>query len=174
MSQPGMFPIHPVQVLEQDSVPDSFPPLRGNVKVLMVWPRFPLSFWGFGGLLELIPEGAIAPPLGLITVAALCPAGWTIRLIDRAFEELTDEDLLWADLVMVSAMAEQRFDALEVLTRARSLGRRTFLGGPWASREPESVLLHADHVLAGEAEDVFAAIARELEQGCSQIVSRRR
>src|SRR3974377_1667317 len=117
MPQPWMDSLQLVQVPENEGAPDSFPPLGGSVRALMVWPRFPPSFWGFEGLLELIPEGAITPPLGLITVAALCPATWHIRLIDRAFDDLTDEDLLWADLVMVSAMHEQRFDALEVLAR---------------------------------------------------------
>ena len=55
----------------------------------------------------------MTPPLGLITVAALCPATWEIRLMDHAFEELRDEDFAWADLVMVSAMHAQRADALD-------------------------------------------------------------
>ena len=134
----------------------------------MVWPRFPASFWGFEGVLGMIPEQAMSPPLGLITVAALCPAAWEIRLIDRAFEDLTDEDLLWADLVMVSAMHAQRYDAIEVLARARTLGRRTIIGGPWACSQPEVVLQEADHVLAGEAEDIFPSIAAELEQGTAR------
>jgi radical SAM superfamily enzyme YgiQ (UPF0313 family) len=131
----------------------------------MVWPRFPASFWGFEGVLEMLPESATTPPLGLITVAALCPASWNIRLIDHAFEELRDEDLLWADLVMISAMHAQRADARAILARARTLGRRTFVGGPWASSDPEAVLADADHVLVGEAEEVFADIAAALEQG---------
>src|SRR5262245_61964051 len=90
----------------------SFPPLSPDCKLLMVWPRFPPSFWGFEGVLEMIPERAMTPPLGLITVAALCPTTWDIRLIDRAFQDLRDEDLEWADLVMVSAMHAQRADAL--------------------------------------------------------------
>ena len=56
---------------------------------------------------------------------------------------------------MVSAMHAQRADARVVLNRARSLGRRTFVGGPWASSEPEVVVSEADHVLVGEAEDAF-------------------
>src|SRR5580704_4216117 len=80
-----------------------FPPLGGNLNVLLVWPKFPPSFWGFEGVLEMLPEAAMTPPLGLITVAALCPPSWKIRLIDRAFDDLRDEDLKWADLVMVSA-----------------------------------------------------------------------
>jgi len=146
--------------------------VASNVNVLMVWPRFPPSFWGFEGMLEVIPERSIMPPLGLITLAALCPANWHIRLIDRAFEELLDADLLWADLVMVSAMHAQRADARVVLARARSLGRRTFIGGPWASSEPDTVLSEADHVLVGEAEEAFAEIAAALEEGTAQRLYR--
>ena len=138
----------------------------------MVWPRFPPSFWGFEGVLKMIPEEAMSPPLGLITVAAMCPPSWTIRLIDRAFQELLDEDLLWADLVMVIAMHAQRADTMATLARARALGRRTFIGGPWASSQPELMLKSADHVLAGEAEEVFAEIAAELEQGTAKSLYR--
>ncbi|MGI8770861.1 MAG: B12-binding domain-containing radical SAM protein [Acidobacteriaceae bacterium] len=159
-------------VLPQASQPDLFPPLGPNVKALLVWPRFPPSFWGFEALLAMLPERSVMPPLGLITVAALCPANWTLRLLDCAFEELRDEDLLWADLVMVSSMHAQRIDTVAVLDRARSLGRRTFIGGPWASSEPELLLAKADHVLAGEAEEVFPGIAAALENGTAQRLYR--
>ncbi len=149
---------------------DSFPPLGPNLKVLMVWPSFPPSFWGFEGALAMIPECGMNPPLGLITVAALCPSTWEIRLIDHAFQELRDEDLAWADLVMVSAMHAQRADALETLARARAMGRRTFVGGPWASTQPEVVALVADHVMVGEADEVFAGIATALEQGTAHAL----
>jgi len=89
-------------------------------------------------------------------------------LQQNPFEDINDEHLLWADLVMVSAMYAQRADARSILARARALGRRTLIGGPWASSEPEAVLADADHVLAGEAEEVFAGIAAALERGpCS-------
>jgi radical SAM superfamily enzyme YgiQ (UPF0313 family) len=164
----------PVLLNEPADVPAGpfFPPLGPNVKVLMVWPRFPPSFWGFEGVLKIIPERAMTPPLGLITVAALCPATWNIRLIDHAFEELRDEDLLWADLVMVSAMHAQRADALETLGRARKLGRRTFTGGPWPSTDPEAALRASDHVMVGEAEEAFPGIALELEQGGTRSLYR--
>jgi radical SAM superfamily enzyme YgiQ (UPF0313 family) len=151
---------------------DSLPPLGPNLKVLMVWPSFPPSFWGFEGVLEMIPERAMTPPLGLITVAALCPATWQIRLIDHAFEELRQEDLEWADVVMVSAMHAQRADALTVLGRARDLGRRTFVGGPWASTDPEAAMRVADHVMVGEAEEAFPGIAAALENGTAQALYR--
>jgi radical SAM superfamily enzyme YgiQ (UPF0313 family) len=150
----------------------SFPPLGPGIKALMIWPRFPASFWGFEGVLDIIPERSMIPPLGLVTVAALCPPSWELRLLDLSFDELRDEDLLWADLVMVSAMHAQRIDTLDVLDRARTLGRRTFIGGPWASSEPEYLLTKADHVMVGEAEEVFAGIAAALENGTAHALYR--
>ncbi len=164
---PGLF-----SILQNEVVPRQFAPLGKDLKVLMVWPRFPASFWGFEGVLEMLPERAMTPPLGLITVAALCPSSWTLRLIDHAFEELNDEDLEWADIVMVSAMHAQRQDALETLKRARSLHTRTFIGGPWASSEPEAVMAHADHVLVGEVEEVFGEICAALEDGTAKSMYR--
>lgn len=172
MPHPPVVSHDPLSVLANESPPDAFPPLGPKVDVLMVWPRFRPSFWGFKGMLEVIPGKAIHPPLGLITVAALCPDAWNIRLIDHVVEELRDEDLLWADLVMVSAMHVQQADARAVLARARSFGRRTFVGGPWASSQLEVVLAEADHVLIGEAEGVFAGIAADLEQGTARKLYR--
>lgn len=145
-----------------------FPPLGPVVRALMIWPRLPPSFWGFGGMLKLIPEKSIMPPLGLITIAALCPPSWEIRLIDRAFEHLSDEDLINADLVMISAMHAQRADTHEILQRARTLNRRTMIGGPYASSQPQTLLRLADHVVAGEPDEVFADIVRDLEKGTAR------
>jgi radical SAM superfamily enzyme YgiQ (UPF0313 family) len=161
----------PVVLPTPDTTPQTFlPALGSHIKVLMVWPSFPPSFWGFEGVLEMIPERAMTPPLGLITVAALCPATWEIRLIDHAFEELRDEDLKWANLVMVSAMHAQRADALHILSRARAFGKRTFVGGPWASTDPEAALRVADHVMVGEAEEAFPGIAAALEAGTAKAL----
>jgi radical SAM superfamily enzyme YgiQ (UPF0313 family) len=146
----------------------AFPPLGKKVKALLVWPKIPTSFWTFSGMLELLPEKTVMPPLGLITVAALCPPEWTLRLIDQAVEELTDNDLLWADLVMVGAMAVQKTGLDEVLARARRLGRRTIVGGPYASVIPDEMLEVADHVVAGEPDEVFYEIARDLEDGTAR------
>ena len=114
----------------------------------------------------------MTPPLGLITVAALCPPTWRLKLVDHAFDEVTDEDLRCADLVMVSAMHAQRVDAVAILRRARMLGTRTFIGGPWASSEPDVVQLEADHIMVGEAEEVFSDIAQALESGTAQSIYR--
>lgn len=145
-----------------------FPPLGKNLKVLLVWPRIPNSFWTFTGMMELLPEKVVMPPLGLITVAALCPESWTLRLVDQGVDELTDQDILWADLVMVSAMTVQHEGLQEVLARARRLSRRTMVGGPYASGEPARMLAIADHVVVGEPDEVFGEIARDLEDGTAR------
>jgi len=146
----------------------SFPPLGSAIKVLMIWPKIPPSFWSFQGMMNLVPEKTTMPPLGLITVAALCPKNWTIRLIDRAFDELLDADLLWADLVMISGMQVQKADVKDILRRARGLGKRTMVGGPYASTEPEALLAIADHVVVGEPDEMFAIIATGLETGLAR------
>jgi radical SAM superfamily enzyme YgiQ (UPF0313 family) len=154
----------PTARLLQDVAPN-FPPLGKKIKALLVWPKIPNSFWAFNGMLELLPEKAVMPPLGLITVAALCPSEWTLRLVDEAVEDLTDDDLRWADLVMVGGMEVQKGGMQDVLARARRLGRRTIAGGPYASSEPERMLALADHVVVGEPDEVFAQIAAALEAG---------
>src|SRR5690348_11839859 len=131
----------------QHSTDYAFRPLGRNIKALLVWPKIPNSFWSFAGMLELLPEKVVMPPLGLVTVAALCPDHWTLRLVDEAVDDLMDDDILWADLVMVSAMTVQQEGMQEVLARARSLGRRTIVGGPYASGEPARMLPIADHVV---------------------------
>lgn len=70
----------------------------------MVWHRLPASSWSLGEVMEIVPERSLVPPLSLIAVAALYPERCDIRLVDLAFKDLRDEDLHWADLVMVNVM----------------------------------------------------------------------
>src|SRR6202051_3983879 len=146
----------------------AFPPRGPAIKVLMVWPSFPPSFWILGEMMQIVPERALVPPLGLITVAALCPAHWEIRLVDLAFQALHDEDILWADLVMVSAMAVQRKGVRLTLEPASKLNARRMIGGPHASSDPDALLPLADHVVVGEPDEMFPQIALDLERGSAR------
>jgi len=141
---------------------EDFPPLGRNIKVLMVWPRVPKSFWATP---DILPVSAVTAPLGLITVAALCPPYWTVRLIDESVEDVTDADLRDCDLVMVSGMYVQRSGIERILGRARALGKRTMVGGPFTSSDPNTVLPLADHVVVGEPDAEFRRIATALEEG---------
>jgi len=74
------------------------------VKVLLLYPEFPDTFWSFKHALKFIRKQASLPPLGLLTVAAMLPPSWEKRLVDLNVRKLTDKHLRWADLVFISAM----------------------------------------------------------------------
>ena len=85
--------------------------------LLMVYPRFTSeSFWNFREACELVGAKYPAAPLGLITVAAMLPKSWTVRLVNRNTEELTEEDLDWADMVFTGGMLFQQVDTLPRVT----------------------------------------------------------
>jgi radical SAM superfamily enzyme YgiQ (UPF0313 family) len=165
MTHHNLGPHNSLRLPSDFEIPRAFPPLGPEPNVLLVWPRFPPSFWGFEAMMRMLPEKSVLPPLGLITVAALTPPRWRLRLIDMACQPLTDEDIERADLVMVSAMQAQRQDLFAILARCRALGVRTIVGGPYASSQPDALLPLADHVVVGEVDGCFAEIAADLEQG---------
>ena len=123
--------------------------------VLMVFPRFnPNSFWNLQPVCDIWGARCPAPPLGLITVAALLPQHWNIRLINRNAEELTERDLDWADLVMTGGMLPQQDDALLLIDLCRARGKPVVVGGPDAMSSPD-IYRHADFLVLGEAEGLI-------------------
>ena len=71
--------------------------MDGGMRILLVHPEFPVTYWGFQYSLELIGKRATLPPLGLVTLAGLLPHGWDLRLVDANIEKVRDDDILWAD-----------------------------------------------------------------------------
>jgi radical SAM superfamily enzyme YgiQ (UPF0313 family) len=134
------------------------------LNVLLIYPRFPDTYWSFRHALSFLGKRAAQPPLGLMTVAALLPASWQKRLIDTNVERLKDADLAWAEVALVSGMHVQLEHLLEVVERCRACGLRTVVGGPIAS-SVSATSLKADHVVIGEAEDLIATLVRDLEAG---------
>ena len=134
------------------------------LKALLVWPKFPKSYWGQEYALPFIGKGAVLPPLGLTTAAALLPRHWSLRLVDLNIELLDDEALRWADVVMISAMRIQRESFQEVVRRARGFDKRIVAGGPYVTTAPDEIA-GVDHIVVGEAEDVLPDLARRLEAG---------
>jgi len=139
------------------------------MNVLLVYPRFPDTYWSFRYALSFQGKRAAQPPLGLMTVAALLPASWPKRLIDTNVERLKDRDLAWADVVMLSGMHVQQEDLVAIVRRCRAHGVRTVVGGPVTSSLSASVL-EADHIVIGEAEELIGALAQDLEQGTARPV----
>ena len=139
------------------------------MNALLVYPEFPDTYWSFKHALKFLGKRAAQPPLGLMTVAALLPREWKKRLVDTNVERLRDRDLAWADVVLLSGMHIQREPLLAIVERCRARGLRTVVGGPIAS-SLSAAELKADYVVIGEAEELIATLARDLEQGTAKPV----
>ena len=63
------------------------------MRVLLVYPWFPDTYWSFRHALSLQGKRSLIPPLGLITISAMLPASWEKRLVDMNVRPLTDADL---------------------------------------------------------------------------------
>jgi radical SAM superfamily enzyme YgiQ (UPF0313 family) len=138
--------------------------------VLMVYPRFnPHSFWSHQPLCDLLGARCTEPPLGLLTVAALLPPAWTIRLVNRNAEDLTESDLVWADMVMTGGMLFQQNDTLAIIDRAHAHGKPVVIGGPDVSSSPESYR-SADFLVLGEAEGIIDQFVAAWSAGAKQGV----
>ncbi|HEX3986011.1 MAG TPA: B12-binding domain-containing radical SAM protein [Acidobacteriaceae bacterium] len=136
------------------------------MNVLLIYPGFPDTYWSFRYALSFQGKRAAQPPLGLMTVAALLPPAWNKRLVDTNVEHLLDKHLAWADVAFIGGMHVQQPDILAIVRRCRARGLRTVVGGPIASSVPAAEL-ECDHVVIGEAEDLIADLARDLEAGAA-------
>lgn len=135
-----------------------------QMKILLVYPHYPDTFWSFRHALKFIGRKASFPPLGLLTVAAMLPGEWEKRLVDMNVSQLSDQDLLWADYVFISAMTIQRTSTREVIARCRSLGVKTVAGGPLFSACHDD-FPEVDHLVLGEAELTLAPFLADLRTG---------
>ena len=136
-----------------------------TTRVLMIYPRFiPNSFWNYAEACELVGAKYPAAPLGLITVAALCPKEWEFRLVNRNTEDLTDADLDWADLIMIGGMLNQQPDFLYLIELAHLHGKPVCVGGPDVSSSPH-LYAAADFQVIGEAEHIMKDFIAAWERG---------
>jgi radical SAM superfamily enzyme YgiQ (UPF0313 family) len=133
-------------------------------RALLVYPEFPPSYWGFRYALELVGKRSSMPPLGLLTVAAMFPTSWELRLVDLNVEALDDSDLGWADLVLTSTMVVQQRSLQEVLARCNALGKPVAIGGPHPTSFATEIS-EADHILLGEVEEIFPRFLADWEAG---------
>jgi len=139
------------------------------VKILLVYPRYPDTFWSFRHALKFLFKKATFPPLGLLTVAAMLPQEWEKKLVDLNTTNLTDKDIKWADYVFMSAMVVQDDSAREVLDRCRKLGTKTVGGGPVFSVGYEEFGHEdVDHLISNEAEDLLPLFIEDLKNGCAK------
>ena len=134
------------------------------MRVLLLYPKFPQSFWSFEKTLALVGRKALLPPLGLITVAGLLPQEWEYQLVDRNVEQVTAAQWQWAELVLLSGMIVQKDDMLLAIQEAHDRGKRVAIGGPYATSLPEEVAA-ADYLILDEGEITIPMFVEAISRG---------
>lgn len=136
------------------------------MKLLLINPRFPESFWSFKWAVENVMPSrvrTINPPLGLATLAALSPSGWEVEIVDENIESIPLETD--ADIIGICGMGVQFRRQKELLNFYRSRGHFVIAGGSYASLCPEFYENIADTVIAGEAEYIWPRFCADFENG---------
>ncbi len=137
------------------------------MKILLVSPKTPDTFWSFAHVLRFVAKKAAFPPLGLLTIAAMLPREWELKVVDLNVERLDEADLRWADYVLLSAMIVHQESVREIAQRCRALGRCIVAGGPLFTTGHEA-FPEIPHFVLGEAEDVMPQLITDLRAGTLQ------
>lgn len=139
------------------------------MRVLLIYPLYPETFWSFKHVLKFIARKAAFPPLGLLTVAAMLPQSWQKRLVDMNVSPVSDADIQWAEMVFVSAMLIQQESAREVIGRCQRLGRTVVAGGPAFTAQREK-FPGVDHFVLNEAEVTLPLFLEDVARGRPRAV----
>jgi radical SAM superfamily enzyme YgiQ (UPF0313 family) len=139
------------------------------MNILLVSPKTPDTFWSFKHVLRFVSKKSTFPPLGLLTVAAMLPREWQLKLVDLNVTTLDEADLRRADVVMISAMLVHEASVRKVVARCRSLGKPVLAGGPLFTTGHET-FPQIEHFVLGEAEDLMPQIVADLQAGRLQRI----
>lgn len=134
------------------------------MNILLVYPKYPDTFWSFKHVLRFISKKAAFPPLGLLTVASMLPEEWKKKVVDANVAELKDEHIAWADMVFISAMIVQKDSAQEIISRCKSHGKIVVAGGPVFTTQHEK-FSGVDHFILNEAEVTLPEFLKDLKEG---------
>ena len=140
-------------------------------RALLVYPEHPPTYWGANYALEMAGIKAAFPPLGLLTVAAMFPPEYELRVVDMNVTPLSDSDLEWAELVFTSTMIVQRVSLDTVIERCNRAGVPVIAGGPHPTTFHEEIA-GVDHFVLDEAEEIFPEFLRDLENGTAKAIYR--
>ena len=139
------------------------------MRILLVYPQYPDTFWSFRHALKFISKKAAYPPLGLLTVAAMLPEEWEKKLVDMNTTSLSGRDIEWADYVFVSAMAVQRESVRCVIDKCNRFSAKIVAGGPLFTTEYQE-FDGVDHFVLNEAELTLPKFLEDLKKGCAEHV----
>lgn len=139
------------------------------MKILLVYPEHPDTFWTFKHALKFIFKKAAYPPLGLLTVAAMLPEDWEKKLVDMNITTLNDKDLKWADFVFISAISIQKNSVKEIISRCKKIGVKIVAGGNLFTSGYEQ-FEGVEHFVLNEAEITLPPFLEDLRNGCAKYI----
>ncbi len=142
-----------------------------NDTVLLVYPKIPTTYWSFEYVMPYIGARSLMPPLGLLTVASLIPAGYTVKLIDMNVHELTAADVSAADIVFVSAMIVQKESFEQVVALCNERGVPVAAGGPYPTSSFEAIS-GVDYFILNEGEVTLPRFFADWEAGAPAALYR--
>ncbi len=134
------------------------------MKILLINPEVPETFWSLKNALKFIGKKCTLPPLGLLTVAAMLPQEWNLRLTDMNVSRLRDRDIRWADYVFITAMVIQQTSVKQIIERCHNLGTKIVAGGPLFTSQPEEYP-QIDHLILKEAELTLPQFIADVQTG---------
>lgn len=136
------------------------------MRILLVYPVFPKTFWSYEKILDLVNRKVLLPPLGLVTVAAILPQEWEFKLCDRNIRDVTEAEWEWADIVIFSAMIVQKDDLLAQIQEAKRRGKLVAVGGPYPTSVPQEVQnVGADYLILDEGEITLPMFVEAVQRG---------
>ncbi len=134
------------------------------MNALLVYPEYPDSFWSFKHVMKFLSRKAAFPPLSLMTLGAMFPKDWNIKLVDVNVSRLSEDAIAWADIVFIGAMIVQKDSAAEIIERCNTQKKMVVAGGPLFTTSAED-FPGVDHFVLGEAEVTLPLFLQDLEKG---------
>ena len=139
------------------------------MNVLLLYPKYPDTFWSFKHVLKFVSKKAAFPPLGLLTISSMLPAEWNKKLIDVNVNDLKDEHIKWADIVFISAMVVQKDSAQEIINRCKAQNKKVVAGGPVFTTQHQK-FEGVDYFVLNEAEVTLPLFLEDLKNGTQKHI----
>lgn len=141
------------------------------MNILLLYPKFPDTFWSFKHALKFIAKKSANIPLGIITVASLLPKEWDKKLIDLNVTKLKESHILWADYVFISGLSVQKESVKEIIKLCKQHKKKIVAGGPLFTEEHEKYA-EIDYLVLNEAEITLVPFIEDLINGTPQKIYR--
>lgn len=143
---------------------------RKRMKILLVSPEAPITYWSHDHTMDIIGKKTAIAPLGLMTLSGMLPKEWDLDLADLNTGKLDQDRIERADAVFLGGMHIQAKSFHEQAERAKQAGKLVVGGGPYVTTSPNECS-DLDHLVIGEVEGGIDEWGKRFEQGTAPEVA---